>query len=378
MEQRGIHGAVSMGGVPYPKTSWLMHNRLDLLSAEQRARYDAMVRLSDLLNRAMQDDMERTTGKYLPMLFTEFLEKLYGAARALEEPGQALLIDDFIRIARFSLPALKHITAQPSTRIVKCAEKVPVSRARQTTSATMRWLAKRPGRSVEEKISPRNQVLTKVTRFSPDTRENREMAYLYKILYDVVRSRTKGAGSSPQGGDRGEEDRELQELLSLHLKIKQGELAEVPPVKQSLQNNKLMCDKHYKMVWDAVRQLSGVEEKLQKDWEQAEERYLQAGFWIVLAWLLHHTDTVIYDWRGALHDENGALWFSGGLDRESRRCAALFPLRRPDAPLTLLMQGSVLTLEDRGAGDVLMRHDFADSFGRLSGFRWERTAEEEG
>ena len=347
MEQRGIHGAVMMKKAQYPKTDWLMHNKTDMLAPDQQERYDAMVRLSDLLNQAMRDDVERTTGSYLPMLFTEFLDKLYRTARELEERSGGLLIDDFIRIARFSLPAVKHVAAQPSTHIIKCMEKVPVSQVRQTSPATMRWMAKRPGRSVEEKIAPRNQVLTKVTRFSADTKENREMMYLYSILYDVVQARMKDAPCKHCAMARacGEKDRELEDLLSLHIKIKRSELADVPPVKQIQQNNKLMCDKYYKMIWDAVRQLSTVEEKLQKDWEQVEARYLQIGFWVVLAWLLHHTDAAIYDRRGTLHDEGGILWF-GGEEQELQRCVTLFPLERPEEPLTLEMRDGVLVRRD--------------------------------
>ena len=63
--------------VPYPKTEWLMHNRTKDLSEEQRSRFEAMVRLSDLLNLTMANDVIRTTGKYSEMLFTDFLEKLY-------------------------------------------------------------------------------------------------------------------------------------------------------------------------------------------------------------------------------------------------------------------------------------------------------------
>lgn len=351
-----------MGGsereqVPFPKTAWLMHNRTDLLTPAQRARYDALVRLSDLLNRTLRDDMERTTGKYLPMLYTEFLEKLYRTVRALEAGEAGLLMDDFIRIAHFSLPALKHIAAHPSTQIVKEAAKVPTSQVRRTDAATMRWLSRRPGRTVGEKIAPRNQVLTKVTRFTADTKENRETVYLYGILHDVVLSRVKA-----EGGGRGAlRDRELTELLSLHTRIRRGDLAEAPPVKQTLQNNKLMCDKYYKMVWDAVGQLSAVEEKLEKDWENLEERYLQIGFWAVLGQLLHCTETAVYDCRGTLRDEGGRLWFDG--DCGDPRSATLYALADPERSFRLYMGGSLLILED-GEGETLAEQDL------LEGLDW--------
>ena len=99
-----------------------MHNRTKNLSDEQQSRFEAMVRLSDLLNLTMADDVIRTTGKYSEMLFTDFLEKLYDTIQNINDCKHQLYMDDFVRIARFSVPAIKHIVSNPSTHILKKSE----------------------------------------------------------------------------------------------------------------------------------------------------------------------------------------------------------------------------------------------------------------
>lgn len=335
--------------VPYPKTEWLMHNRTKNLSDKQQNRFEAMVRLSDLLNLTMADDVIRTTGKYGEMLFADFLEKLYDTVQNSNNCKHQLYMDDFVRIARFSVPAIKHIVSNPSTHILKNTEKVHVSKMKQTTSTTMRWMAKKTGRSIQEKIAPQNKVLTKVTHFSADTKENRETLYLYDILHDVIQERIHDSkcGTCSRADECGEDVKELYDLISLHSRIRHGDLGGVPAIKQAYQNNKLMCDKYYKMVWDAVGQISAVEEKLRSDWENLGNRYLQVAFWIILATLLHEYDTVIYDYKGALHDEKGCLWFgdsSGPSDSDMN--VTLYQTAQPSMPMVLCHSKDSIELID--------------------------------
>ena len=359
--------------VEFPYSDWLMHNQLEQLTPAQRSRYDAMVQLSDLLNRTVAGATERTTGRCQPMLFTAFLDRLYRAVMEQDSCEHQLLIDDFVRIARFSLPAVKHIINSPSTRLEKNAEKVSLPKLRQTTADTMRWMARRPGRSAAEKIAPQNKVLTKVTHFSANTRENQELMYLYKILYDVIRVRTAHAPCADCPHPCERQGKELLELLTLNIKVRRGPLREVPPVRQTVQNNKLMCDKFYKMVWDAVGELSTVEQKLRCDWERVEERYLRVGFWIVLAVLLHDTQVAVYDVRGALYDREGELWFGeeNGPGLKAWE-VLLFPLRRPEEPLLLRLTGGTVLLEDAASQKNLICWDLGRTlYSRYDFLTWE-------
>ncbi len=320
-----------------PKKDFLLHNKVKLLTEDQRLWWDAMVRLNDVLSLTMRNHVERTTGLYLPMLFTEFLDCLYQVTHTERLCGQEFVFDEFINIATFSVPALKHIVSSPSTRIVKHAEKVHVLSLRQTSSSTMQWMAKRPGRTVQEKIAPQNKVMTSVTHFSADTKENREAMYLYNILHDLVRERLTDVHclTCEKAKQCGVPTKDIRDLLKLHTKIRQGELADVRPEKQSIQNNKLMCDVHYKMIWDGVKRLSRIEESLTENWLHLKERYMQLGYWIVLAQLLHDRDVVILDQYGKLADKGGCLQFLSDDGEPVPNHVLLYPRTMPWQPFHL-------------------------------------------
>ena len=329
-----------------PKKEFLLHNRVDMLSEEQKFWWDAMVRLSDVISLTMKDYVERTSGSYLPMLFTEFLERLYLVINANRLCGKEFVFDDFISIATFSISALKHIVSSPSTQIVKRAEKVHVSSLRQTSSRTMQWMAKRPGRSIQEKIAPQNKVMTNVTHFSTDTKENRESIYLYSVLHDIVRDRVQDTEClrCSFADTCGVPTKDIRDLLGLHAKIMHGDLADVRPEKQAIQNNKLMCDVNYKMVWDGVKQLSRIEDSIAENWTNLRERYLQMAYWVILSIIIHDTDTLIIDKYGTFTDNQGKLSFSVLNADAIANSIEIFPKSRPWEPLLLELNGSELSL----------------------------------
>lgn len=345
----------------FPKREFLLHNRMDLLTEDQCIWWDALVRLSDVISLTMQGNIQRTTGAYLEMLFTDFLDKLYDVLHTQRLCGKEFIFDDFINIAVFSVSALKHIVASPSTHIVKNAEKVHVSSLHQTGSKTMQWMAKRPGRSVQEKIAPQNKVMTNVTHFSTDTKENRESIYLYGILHDIVRDRVRDTNClrCEHASECGVPTKDIRDLLGLHAKIRHGDLADVRAEKQSLQNNKLMCDVNYKMVWDGVKQLSRIEENLFDDWSHLKERYLQLGFWAVLTTILHETDTEIIDCYGVLTDEKGLLSFRNTDGETLNNSVTIYPAVRAWEPFLLELSETELSLYGNSPYEGLLFLDLA-------------------
>ena len=330
----------------FPNKEFLLHNKAEVLTDEQRIWWDAMVRFSDILSLTMQNSMERTSGRYLSMLFTEFLEKLYRVISVRRKCGKDFIFDDFVNIAVYSVSALKHIVSSPSKRIEKRSEKVLVSQLRHTSSKTMQWMAKRPGRSALEKIAPENKVMTSVTRFSADTKENRESLYLYDILHDIIQDRIHDTDclSCEYAASCGVPTKSIRDLLALHTRIRHGDLSDVPAEKQAMQNNKLMCDVNYKMVWDAVKYLSRIEDSLAVRWEMLQQRYVQIGFWIILSFVLQHTDSSIMDCYGTLSDDQGQLEFIRSDGEPVKNEIVIYPTMRFWEPITLALNGFELTL----------------------------------
>ena len=297
----------------------LFHNRTESMSLEELCRFDTMLRINHVINSALtSDDRERSSGKCLTMQFTTFLDKLRRAFEATvkqeETCGDILIFDDFIRIADYSYAAIQEIVAKPSTHIEKVDTKILANRASGFGSKTMRWMAQRPGRTIEEKISPENKVLTTKTVFSTDTKENREFMYLYKILHEAVMERikdTKCQNCNLQSKcDYYDWVLKIKKILALNLKIKTSDLSGVKPIKQSYQNNKLMCDKNYKIIWDAVQMLSHVEEKIDKDYNSnLSQRLATLLYWLILGKVISCDGLIIEDYAGALHDRDGSVWF---------------------------------------------------------------------
>ena len=165
----------------------LFHNQIDKMSEEQKFKYSAMLKINHILNCALEDDRERSSGKCYVMQYSDFLNKVREAFEDIIEQSSLcqnniVIFDDFIRIADYGYAAIKEIVNKPSTHLEKETCKVHVQKATGMGIKTMKWMAERPGRTVQEKVSPQNKVLTTKTVFSADTKENREFMYMYKIL----------------------------------------------------------------------------------------------------------------------------------------------------------------------------------------------------
>ena len=302
----------------------LFHNRTETMSIEQQCRFDTMLLINHIINCSLTDDRERSSGKCLYIQFTYFLSRLRNAfettIRQYNSCSNIMIFDDFIRIADYCFEATKEIVARPSTHIEKVDTKMLANKVNGFGTKTMRWMAQRPGRTIREKIPADNKVLTSKTVFSTDTKENREFMYLYRILYDAVTERSNDTNcrhcNKRDGCGYYNWVSKMQRLLALNMKIKNGELGVVKPVKQTFQNNKLMCDKNYKIIWDAVMMLSHVEEKIVADYNSnLKNRLATVFYWLILAKFIELPDVVLEDSAGVLIDEDGTIAFGNENDR---------------------------------------------------------------
>lgn len=296
----------------------LFHNQVDKMSEEQKFKYSAMLKINHILNCALEDDRERSSGKCYVMQYSDFLNKVREAfddtiVQASLCQNNIVIFDDFIRIADYGYAAIKEIVNKPSTHLEKETCKVHVQKATGMGIKTMKWMAERPGRTVQEKVSPQNKVLTTKTVFSADTKENREFMYMYKILHEAILARlTNSECRNCKNSDCKYNVwiTKINKLFSMNSKIRRSELKDVKPIKQSVQNNKLMCDKNYRIIWNAVKMLSDIEDKIEKDFnEMLESRFAMVIYWIILARLVNYDNVLIYDKVGRFYDKDGVIGF---------------------------------------------------------------------
>lgn len=296
----------------------LFHNKIDKMSDLQKYKYSAMLKINHIINCALEDDRERSSGKCYVMQFSKFLEKI---GKAFDDTivqtdscqNNIIIFDDFIRIAEYAYAAIKEIVNGPSLQLEKVACKVPVQKATGMGIKTMKWIAERPGRTVQEKVSPQNKVLTSKTVFSADTKENREFMYMHKILHEAILARvTNSECRSCKNKDCKYYNWiiKINKLFSLPSKIRKTELKNVKPIKQSTQNNKLMCDKNYRIIWNAVKMLSDVEDKIEVDFNDTlESRFSMVVYWVILSRLISYDNVMVYDFVGRFYDKGGIIGF---------------------------------------------------------------------
>ena len=212
--------------------------------------------------------------------------------------------------------------------------KVHVQKATGMGIKTMKWMAERPGRTVQEKVSPQNKVLTTKTVFSADTKENREFMYMYKILHEAILARlTNSECRNCKNNDCKYKlwITKINKLFSMNSKIRRSELKDVKPIKQSVQNNKLMCDKNYRIIWNAVKMLSDVEEKIEKDFNEAlESRFSMIIYWIILARLVSYDNVLIYDKVGRFYDKDGVIGFGNNCKNAEIQDSQLLVIKNND------------------------------------------------
>lgn len=291
----------------------LLGNRKDELTEEQRIRYELIQNVDHIINRAVADVREISTGRCNPLQYSEFIKRVYRAylntAREMREcggNGEALpLFDALVRLADFAYPAIKNISNSPSRALKKVEVKMPAYRATGLGNKSMRWLSERPGLSFAEKVSPENKVLTTKTVFTVDTKENREFMYLYKRLHEIVGVRlvnTACAECQNYGKCGREWVARIKNLNSTYSRLKTSELSEVKGEKQAVQNNKLMCDLNYKIVWDAVKELSHVEENTKKVNGKLFERTACLIYWILLGKIMADNRAALVDCLGFVTD----------------------------------------------------------------------------
>ena len=293
----------------YPSTEVLLYNRLELLDEYQRCQYDLMARISNILNRTISEKTDPITGRCIPMPFLEFLDSLYlviyeNSKHNYED--EWVVLDDFMQIAEFSFSAIKHLVDNPSHNLIRQESNLPVNKAKRVDGKVMQWLARRPGATVKEKIAPEFKVRTTKTVFSVNTKENQELKYLYKVLQHAIRVRIKRIKDN-EDSDVFEHDKHyqlLQKMLMFNMKIRKSELGDVPARKQSIQNNKLMCDPNYKIVWDATQKISKLEKDLKANWMSLQEQSCQLAYWYFLAVLRNKKKVIISDALGYLHYES--------------------------------------------------------------------------
>ncbi len=147
--------------------------------------------------------------------------------------------DDLYFLCKFVEPALKAIFGNLNTNICRKHLKMPLEKAREFDAKCVLDLAKRPGRSLKEKLCD-NKVLSVKRYVNVNTHENRFLKRFIKELLRIVHLREI------------EFQQVFEELIFSITSFLKSEIAQQIDEKQAIiPNNLLHFDKHYKRIFKA-------------------------------------------------------------------------------------------------------------------------------
>ncbi len=147
--------------------------------------------------------------------------------------------DDLYFLCKFVEPALKTIFSHLNTNICREHLKMPLEKAREFDAKCVLYLAKRPGRSLKEKLCD-NKVLSVKRYVNANTHENRFLKRFIKELLRIIHWRER------------EFQQVFEELIFSITSFLKSEIAQQIDEKQAIiPNNLLHFDKHYKRIFKA-------------------------------------------------------------------------------------------------------------------------------
>lgn len=305
--------------VEFPQIDQILHASLEDDAYSQKEYVKLMNQSNHFINLTFQGLMDRISREYNYESIVDIL-KMVNVVLVEEADSckNQIVFDDFVKNASLVSTSLKKIIYSPSRKLIKIVKNVPANKVTRFDSKTMTWLSRRPGVTIEEKISPKNVIPTKVTYFTADTAENRHTMYLFDILYDYLYEKVfpHGEESKCESCPFAEKKchllyNKLKAILLLKHKIKTTDLKSVPKQKQLRQNNKLLSDKEYKQIWDAVIDINYYEHNCRNVWEHLKERYQFIAFLFVCAKISSLENIKVFDEYSQLIDRDGLINLRG-------------------------------------------------------------------
>lgn len=145
--------------------------------------------------------------------------------------------DDLYFLCKFVEPALKAIFSNLNTNICRKHLKMPLEKAREFDAKCVLYLAKRPGRSLKEKLCD-NKVLSVKRYVNVNTHENRFLKRFIKELLRIIH------------WHEIEFQQVFEELIfSITSFLKNGVAQQIDEKQAIIPNNLLHFDKHYKRIF---------------------------------------------------------------------------------------------------------------------------------
>ena len=294
----------------YPINESVLSWTIGTLSRCQKSWLRFLERVDDFWNTTMLGLEDKVSMGYSNEPIVHYLERL--RLRMQEEHkfkdgkcSNRFVYGPFSPVLLFCQDSLKEVTQNPTSELRRITRLVPVSKARYFGSKTAQWLSRRPGQTIAEKVAPKNDILTQITVFVADTKENREAYYLYESLYVLLgKSLMECACAKCKKRECNEKRiRAYNSMRALFQKrglIKANSFEGVIKQKQAVPNNRLISDPNYKCIWDSTRVLGDLDASMKKRWNGAFDEVVSLFQNALFAEISGKRNVKVYDKYGHL------------------------------------------------------------------------------
>jgi len=186
--------------------------------------------------------------------------------------------DRIYRIASHVKDAIHAIIEHTRDKILREHVMLPIHAAREFDSISVKWLSRKPGRTVREKLLGRPYIKAVKRKTSIDTSENRLLKAFMLRFEQILIERQKSLNS---GSEETCEDLliTMQRWLRNEDSVEIGNWGNLPP------NNILLQDKHYRKVWDAWLCFQCIDENIDADHKRISQDILIVIYWKLLSML---------------------------------------------------------------------------------------------
>lgn len=221
-------------------------------------------------------DFDPITNKPLPSTN----DYLFSKINSIETTGSTFWWNDRVEnLVRFTELAVFNLFDMLHNKIMSEHIITHSNRVRETDSTSIRWLSKKPGRTVRQKIADSGKLMGVFHIASIDTTENRLLkAFLIRmdnILYEKEQLAHHLKFSIPE--DTG------NFIIQVHRWLKSEDASYIGTWNNSYPNNTLLNDKNYRKIWNAWCCLQQIDDFLEEDLTKKEKLKCIYYFWNKIA-----------------------------------------------------------------------------------------------
>ena len=202
------------------------------------------------------------TGEALPQRMSHWLSQ---DIRASEK---ANLNDRFTHLIEHCADAINSILIMPRQTVIRVHEMTPVYLAQRLDSRSVRWLSRKPGNNLREKLAANPHILAATRKMSFDTLENR--------LLKALLIRVQGLLLDRQEAGLKLTERHEDLIDSIQKTLRQEEFVAIKLWQHMPPNNVLLQDKQYRKIWRAWQLFN----RLEDDCEHQQKNGVASGFGI--------------------------------------------------------------------------------------------------